>query len=298
MTDPTSTHYDLNNALLFEIRRAMGLPQTRSVEVVLNSLLGNTTRKCARLLLELDHQVELNGSAGGARWLLAHFVREHKAAGVELIPRDGPLLIVSNHPASYDGMLIASYVNRPDFKVIIGKIPPYEYLAHVSDHAIFSPPAANTFGRMQTVRHAIQHLKDGGSLLIFLRGGIEPDPAWMPGSDGEFDKWSRSIEIFLQRVPQTGVLVTIVSGVIAQTAMRHPITWFRKARPDRQRLAFMYQMLRQVLSGKEMFGLKSYVTFGELLHSADHQNMLTEIKQAARRTLTKHMKSFYFDGTG
>lgn len=276
----------------------MALPDSEGIMAGVRLIFRKATFKVSNLILELDYKVGQNGSVAGARWLLPHFVAEYEACGVELIPQAGPLLIVANHPASYDGMLIASYINRPDFKVIIGKISPYEYLPHVSQHAIFSPPVANTFGRMQTVRHAIQHLKDGGSLLMFPRGGIEPDPAWMPGSDGEFDKWSRSIEIFLQRVPQTRVLVTIVSGVIAQTAMRHPITWFRKARPDRQRLAFLYQMLRQVLSGKEMFGLKSYATFGELLHSADHRSVLTEIEQAARRTLTKHMKTFYLDSTG
>ncbi len=108
---------------------------------------------------------------------------------------------------------------------------------------------------MQTVRSAVQHLKNGGALLIFPRGGIEPDPAFMPSPDSEFDKWSRSLEIFLHRVPLTRVLVTTVSGVIAPASMRHPITWFRKTRADCQRLAFIYQMIRQVLSGRELFGL-------------------------------------------
>jgi hypothetical protein len=165
-------------------------------------------------------------------------------------------------------------------------------LPHLSRHAIFSPPVKNTFGRMGAVRNAIQHLKDGGALLIFPRGGIEPDPAFMPNSDAEFDKWSRSLDIFLQRVPQTRVLVTIVSGVVAADSMQHPITWFRKTRPDRQRLAFIYQMIRQILSGKELFGLTPRVTFGEVLSSANHQNILSEIEQSARRTLNRHLSSF------
>ncbi len=280
---------ELNDTLLLEIVRAMALPQTRNIKTVVRLIFGRATRRFSELVLGLDREIKLHGSAAGARWLLPHFVAEYEALGEEIIPRDGPLLIVSNHPASYDGMLISAFVNRPDYKIIIGEIPPYRYLPHVNQHAIFSPPVSNTFGRMQTLRNAIQHLRDGGSLLIFPRGAIEPDPAFMPNPDEEFDKWSRSLEVFLQRVPRTRVLVTMVSGVIAPVAMRHPITWFRKARPDRQRLAFMYQIIRQILSGREMFGLTPRVTFGEILSSTTHQLVLTEVERSARRILTRHL---------
>ena len=282
----------LNEAFLFEITKAMALPQTEISRSFVRLMFGRATQKFSKLVLGFDHEVGINGASAGARWLLQRFVAGHEARGVDIIPRDGPLLIVSNHPASYDGLAISAYINRPDYKIIIGEIPPYHYLPHLSRHAIFSPPVKNTFGRMQTVRNAIHHLKDGGALLIFPRGGIEPDPAFMPNPDAEFDKWSRSLDIFLQRVPQTRVLVTIVSGVVAADSMQHPITWFRKTRPDRQRLAFIYQMIRQILSGKELFGLTPRVTFGEVLSSADHQNILSEIEQSARRTLIRHLSSF------
>ena len=189
-------------------------------------------------------------------------------------------------------MVISAYINRPDYKIIVGEIPPYRYLPHVSQHAIFSPPVKNVFGRMQTVRNAIQHLKQGGALLIFPRGGIEPDPAFMDDADGEFDKWSRSLGVFLKCVPQTRVMITMVSGVIAKTAMHHPITRFREARPDRQRLAFMYQIVRQMLQRKELFGLTPKVTFGEVISSMNHQQVLKEIEHSARRTFVQHVSGF------
>jgi hypothetical protein len=105
----------------------------------------------------------------------------------------------------------------------------------------------------------------------------------------EFDQWSRSLEIFLRRVPRTRVLVTIVSGVIAQAAMRHPITWLRGSQRDRQRLAYIYQIVRQVLSGRELFGLRPQVTFGELISGAQGQNILGEIERGARRALGQHL---------
>lgn len=281
----------LNQALLREITRALAWPPTWPTQVLGGLLFGRATRRFSEVVLGLDREVGQHGTAAGARWLLPHFVASHAARGVGNIPREGPLLIVSNHPASYDGMVITAHVERPDFKIIIGEIPPYRYLPNISRHAIFSPPVKNTFGRMQTVRNAIQHLKAGGALLIFPRGGIEPDPAFMSDADAEFHRWSRSLEIFLQRVPQTRVLVTMVSGVIARAAMRHPITWFRQARPDRQRLAFIFQILQQIVRGRELFGLTPRVTFGEVLSSVNHQSVLSEVEHAARRVLQRHMGS-------
>jgi hypothetical protein len=276
-------------ALVFEIARAMALPRTKSTLALIMLLFGRAAQRFSELVQGLEREVARSGPAMGARWLLPSFVAGHVAHGTELIPPDGPLLIVSNHPASYDGLVISAHVDRPDYRVVIGEIPLYRYLPHVSRHALFSPPARNTFGRMQTIRNAIRHLKDGGALLIFPRGGIEPDPASMEGAAAEFNKWSRSLEILLERVPQTRVLVTMVSGVIAPACLRHPITWFRRSRPDRQRLAFMYQIIRQVLSGRELFGLIPRITFGELLSAGGHRRVLSEIEQAARRTLDRHM---------
>jgi hypothetical protein len=279
----------LSDTLLSEVIRAMALPPTNVTRTIIRLVFGRAASRLADMGLGFDREVAHHGFAAGARWLLPHFVSAHTAYGEEQIPNEGPLLIVSNHPASYDGILISAYVNRPDYRIIIGEIPPYKFLPHVSQHAIFSPPVKNTFGRMQTVRNAIRHLQGGGALLIFPRGGIEPDPAFMPDPGAEFGKWSRSLEIFLERVPQTRVLVTMVSGVIARSALRHPITWFRKARPDRQRLAFMFQIARQILCGRELYGLTPRVTFGELLASAKPQNVLLEIERSARRVLAQHL---------
>jgi hypothetical protein len=188
--------------------------------------------------------------------------------------------------------VISAHVSRPDYKVIIGEIPFFKNLPNVSRNAIFAPAQSDVSGRMQVVREIISHLKNNGTILIFARGGIEADPAFMPDADAEFRKWSRSLEIFIRKVPQTQVLVTMVSGVIAKSSMNHPITWFRKARPDRQRLAFMYQLIRQILGGREIFSLTPRVTFGELIRRScanDTDHMLQTILMSAHRVLKMHM---------
>ena len=279
---------DLNNTLIYELTKAFALPQTKLTHSVIRLIFGKAMRIAAEMGIGLDRAVDEGGIPGGARWLLPRFVKRYEARGVENIPADGPLVIASNHPASIDSIVISALITRPDYKAIIGDIPFFEHLPHVRANAIFAPDPWNTSGRMQVIRESIRHLKSGGALLIFPRGSIEADPAFMPDPDGEFHLWSRSLEIFLQRVPNLQILVTIASGVISTAAMRHPITWFRKARPDRQRLAFLYQLIRQFLSGKQLFDLIPHVTFGELI-TGTQEHMLTEIEKAACRTLAKHM---------
>jgi hypothetical protein len=284
----------LTENLVYELTRALALPPTRAVRRIVASLAGRAIRGFAQLASELDCVVEKDGIPGGARWLLPRFVKGHSARGVENIPLAGPLVIASNHPASIDSVVISAHIPRRDYKVIIGEIPFFKMLPNIHRNAIFAPESTDAVGRMQVVREVIRHLKNDGAILIFPRGTIEADPAWMPDPDAEFDHWSRSLEIFLKQVPHTRVLVTMVSGVISKKAMQHPITWVRKARPDRQRLAFMYQMIRQMIAGNETFGLTPRVTFGDLVsaeNTTDRLHMLQTITKSAHGVLKNHMES-------
>jgi hypothetical protein len=280
----------LSETLIYELTKAFALPQTERAKSIIRLVFGRAARLTAKVGIGLDCAVAEGGISAGARWLLPRFVKSYKARGVENIPPCGPLVIASNHPASVDSLVISAHVNRPDYRVIVGDIPFFEHLPHVSKYAIYAPDPSNTMGRMQVIRESIRHLKNGGALLIFPRGSIEADPEFMPHPDGEFDHWSRSLEIFMQRVPNLQILITIASGVISRSAMRHPITWLRKSRPDRQRLAFLYQIARQMMSRKQLFDLTPRVTFGEVLIGDSHSPMLAEIEQAARCTLKQHMR--------
>lgn len=282
----------LADMLIFELSKAMALPPTRQVLQTTRLLFGKAARRFSELAVGLDRAIAEQGTAGGARWILPSFTKAYTARGVENIPSSGPLIISSNHPGAFDSVVISAHVARPDYKIIIGDIPFFEHLPHVSEHAIFAPKPDNVTGRMEVVRKAIRHLRAGGALLIFARGGIEPDPSFMPEPGAEFNLWSRSLQIFLEHVPQAQVLVSIVSGVIARAAMSHPITRLRRTRPDRQRLAFMIQMARQALSGRETYGLTPRVSFGRLIDRYkfnEPRHALEAIQQSARHLLESHL---------
>ncbi len=293
MTTHDEDIHTLKETLVYELTKALALPQKEWTKNIIRAIFGRAAQAAAEVGIGLDRATAKGGIPAGARWVLPRFVKDHESRGVENIPATGPLVIASNHPANVDSIVISAHINRTDYKAIIGDIPFFEHLPHVSQNAIFAPDPGNTMGRMQVIRESIRHLKCGGSLLIFPRGEIEADPEFMPHPDEEFHHWSRSLEIFLQHVPGLQILVTIASGVISPKAFQHPITWFRKARPDKQRLAFLYQLAQQMLSGREIFGLTPRVTFGEVIKGNSHEHMLSDIEQAASRTLTKHMEWKY-----
>ena len=56
---------------------------------------------------------------------------------------------------------------------------------------------------MLAMREALRHLESGGAVLLFARGTIDPDPAFMAGGESELNGWSRSLEIFLGSVPES-----------------------------------------------------------------------------------------------
>jgi hypothetical protein len=56
----------------------------------------------------------------------------------------------------------------------------------------------------------------------------------------------------------------------------------------------MYQLIRQMIAGKELFGLTPRVTFGDLIsaeNTTDHAHMLETITQSAYHILKTHMAS-------
>ena len=279
----------LYESVIFELTKAFALPQTDRAHAVVEFFLGKAARAGAQAGAELDHVIAKGGTNAGASWFIARFVKSHEARGVENIPATGPFVVAANHPGALDAMTITAHVARKDFKVIIGDIRFFKNLPHVCEHAIFAPNKDDTVGRMRVLRESIRHLQNGGGLLIFPRGAIEPDPSSMANPDGEFHLWSRSLEIFLKRVPNLKILITIVGGVLSPVALKHPITRLRKERPDRQRIAFIYQLARQLLSGKQLYGLTPRVTFGEIIRGNNHEHTLAEIEHAARRTLANHM---------
>lgn len=265
-----------------EVITAMGLPVESWLGRYLHRILSRATGRFSQMFVEVDRIIGERGLAAGARWLLLNLVDDFTARGVKNIPAVGPLVIASNHPGTVDSIALATAAGRDDLKILASAVGFLQNLPNVSEHLIFVP-RDDTQRRMLAVRESIQHLQHGGALLLFARAGIDPDPAFMCNAEQELAHWSRSLEIFLRAVPQTRMIASIVSHVIEPKYMHHPITWLRRSRPDRQRLAMMIQVIQEMLGQK--LDLVPRVSFGQLLDSraigGTHQALQCIIDSAA-----------------
>ncbi len=272
-----------------EVIRAMGLPVEGWSARYLHSIVGRATRRFSVLFAEVDRIVAEHGLPAGARWLLLKLVADFRVRGAENVPPVGPLIIASNHPGAVDSVALATTAGRSDLKIIASAVPFLRNLPHVGEHLIFLP-RDDVRERMLVVRESIRHLQTGGALLLFARGSIDPDPAFMPEAEQELSAWSRSLEIFLRNVPQTQVVASIVSHVVQPTYMRHPLVWLRRTRIDRQRLAMMIQIIQEML-GKQL-NLVPRVSFGPVLNTwkeGTAQNALQAIIASAESLMRSHL---------
>ncbi len=272
-----------------EVIRAVGLPIDGWLAERLHAILQRATRRFSELFVEVDRIVGEQGLPAGASFLLRQLASGCEARGVEHVPQQGPLVIASNHPGTVDSVALSASAQRRDLKIIASDVGFLRNLPHICEHLIFTP-RVNVQKRMISVRESIRHLQTGGSLLLFAHGIIDPDPAFMPLAEHELNGWSRSLQIFLRSVPEVQVVVSIVSGVLDPACMRNPITRLRRARPDRQRIAMMLQVIEQMLGRK--IELIPKISFGELLdmeHIGNTEETLDVITQNARQLMQSHI---------
>jgi len=200
-------------------------------------------RQFARQVLDYDRGVRDLGLAGGARRLLTTYVNEFIVHGAENLPASGPTLILSNHPGMVDTVALFAALPRPDLRVLAAVRPFLAALPATRPYLFFVP---ENDGRSEVIRQTARYLRDGGAVLTFPGGQIDPDPRCMPGASAALDKWSPSTGLFVRMMPQVQVLPVIVSGVIAPQSLQHPFTRLRRHPRDRERLAATLQILARV----------------------------------------------------
>jgi hypothetical protein len=209
---------------------------------------------------------------------------------VENIPREGPLLITSNHPGTCDSLVIAATVPRPDLKIVATGVPFVQGLRNAAENLIYT--TLDVHERMLVVRSVIRHLKDGGAVLIFPTGRIDPDPALSPEAVHDLGKWSPSIEIILRHVPQTRVLLTVVSGVLSARWRWNPIVRLMGDDHKQRSVAEFLQVIQQMIFPNSI-SISPRLTFSNPLTTDDlslmGQGMLDGMIEHTRCLMEDHM---------
>ena len=229
---------EINLDDLFE---AAGLASLRHTP--LRRILLPFARRFALVAHEFDCLVGEHGLAHGSAWLLNRMAAGARVSGAEHVPACGPVVVLANHPGMTDSVaLIASLAVRPDLRVIALDRPFLRALPNVARHLIVV--SEHEVRRTGVLRAGVKHLKEGGALLTFPAGEIEPDPATF-GPRAALEsvlRWSASFVLFARRVPQTRFIPAVVSDVVSPQAQRHVLTRLRRSARDRQRLAAALQV--------------------------------------------------------
>lgn len=248
------------------------------------------THRFAQVAAAFDRNVAEFGFREAARRILPVFAQAFEAHNVENIPLEGPLLITSNHPGTCDSLVIAASIPRPDLKIVATGAPFVQGLRNAAQNLIYT--SRDVHEQMLVVRRAIHHLKDGGALLIFPTGTIDPDPALSNDAANDLGKWSPSIEVMLRHVPQTRVLLSIVSGVLSARWRWNPLVRLMGDDHRQRSIAEFLQVIQQMIFPNSI-RVTPRLTFSDPLSTDDlatnGNGMLDGMIEHARNLLEDHM---------
>src|SRR5918995_724870 len=167
----------LTEVCIDDLLDALGLSTLRRSRRPLELLIRIPGRRLARQIATYDEIVGEFGLSAGGEWALERMTRRLKVEGRERVPREGSLLLVSNHPGLSDAVALFASIPRPDLRVVASEWPLLDVLPNTSRHlfTITERPAR----RLGAVRAAARHLRGSGALLNFPAGRMEPDRRWL-----------------------------------------------------------------------------------------------------------------------
>jgi len=292
LSHPDTRIIALSDALILEIINAIGLPKTGGMVRLFRPIFGKAAKRLSIIGVTADHLIATDGFASAAAWMLTNWCNRVTSRGAETVPVKGPLLVISNHSGSYDTFVIASQLGREDLKLISSDVPFLKNLPNANSHILFL--SDKTHDRMTAARAGIRYLKDGGALLLYGTGLIDPDPEVYPDASAWIEKWLPSIDLFLRTVPETQVVLSIVSGVVARRWARHPITWFKSIDWQKRRLAEFSQVIQQLFFPGSLT-LEPHISFStpvgvdRLLCESPGERPLPAVKARGKVLLAAHM---------
>ena len=280
---------ELAHELSQEIWKVLGRSPDTRLRYLLNPLLWAPLRRFAGGAAKFDRTVANSGFREAASEVLPRLINQLEVIGLHRVPTSGPLLVVSNHPGSADGLAIAASLPRNDLKIVVSALPFIRSLPNSAQHLIYTDPL-EPHKRMGVIRSSVRHLRDGGALLIFPRGKVEPDPAWLPGAMDSLSRWSASLGLIARSVPEANIVTTIVSGVISRNSLRNPLARWPKDPRQRQLLAEIIQVIQQALLPYGI-SVSTRLSYGKPIVAGDRdaRELTGEVVEYAKQLLHNHL---------
>lgn len=237
----------------------------------------------AHQMVEFDSAISTLGLVEASRCAIRNYVDDIRVFGRNRIPSSG-LLALSNHPGMTDTLSLFIALNRPDLRVIALDRPFLNALPNMSKQLDFV--TNDSASRFRMIRQVSSHLRKGGAALTFPAGHIEPDPDIQKGAVESLCSWTDSVGVFVRLAPETAVLPVLVRGVVRKKTVNHPLTYLKRRRPEREKLAAALQLLAHVMFRKKDVHVR--VQIGNPIYTKDlgttdtkviHQAVLAEMKQ-------------------
>ncbi|MDO9545610.1 MAG: 1-acyl-sn-glycerol-3-phosphate acyltransferase [Pelolinea sp.] len=280
-----------------EIFKAIKCPDIKIVRDFISFLVSFPTRRFAEIMADFDRVIQENGLRTASTHLLNKLTDSVTSIGAHVVPEKGPAIIASNHPGTYDGLAILSQLPREDVKIIVGANPFFRNLPNGRDFLIFATREQKV--RFEVIRQAIHHLLEGGLVLIFPGGHIDPDPAILEGAEDGFQNWSHSLAVFLRKVPQAKLILAVTSGVITNEYIHHPLPNLFKNGHERRRIVEFMQVIRQMVFNRTI-AINPKISFAEEARTDPHDEIdltkrMERIRSQAMNLFQYHMNEFYSD---
>jgi hypothetical protein len=237
----------------------------------------------AHQMAEFDSAIATHGLVEASRSAMRHYTDDLHIFGRDRIP-DSAFLALSNHPGMTDTLSLFIALNRPDLKIIALDRPFLNALPNMSRQLAYVTDDAGA--RFRLIRQLSTHLRNDGAALTFPAGHIEPDPDIQKGSVDSLRSWTDSAGIFIRMAPETAVLPVLVRGVVRKNFAFHPLTYLKRARQEREKLAAALQLLAHVML--KMRDVHVRVQIGNPIYAQElgttelkviHQAVLAEMKQ-------------------
>jgi hypothetical protein len=230
----------LTDILAREGAEALGWERGRPGGSIARTLLRPAARRIAREFAACDEVFATRALPEAARWSLEHFSAELEVAGLDRVPRRGPILLVANHPGLTDAVGLIAALDRPDVRIVAADYPFLHAMRGLGPRLIFL--GASGTSQLSWIRAVARDLRHGGVVLLFPAGHLEPDPAVL-GGEAALLPWSDSVALIARLAPEAQIVPAAVTGVLSARAFAHPLTRIRRKRRDRQRVATLLQMI-------------------------------------------------------
>lgn len=279
----------LSQRIIDEIVYAFGGKRNGVLQRIATPIIRSPARHFGKIAADFYDDVINLGVSRGALAALPRFNHSVISRGNETIPKDGGLLLVSNHPGGLDSLGIISRIPRNDLRILVTDV---EFM-HLLDirKRFFYYVSFETLGGMVALRGAIDHLKSGGALLLYAHGEVDPEPECFPSAMDEVMNWSSSIEIMLRKAQQTKLQIITVSGAVHPRYINNPITRIRRESARRQKLAEFIQVIRSMMKPSSN-PIQMKISFGSPIETGifTGRHWMPEVKQIAQEHLARHLQ--------